>query len=106
MITALYLTAGSLDLAVAFWLRRRFSGAGYKTRYAIVLIIYNLYIAAFHMNLAEYGCAFFHGCLQDFHENYPIIAAFAFLCAVLHCLALPVEWTPGRWIRRKFDPRL
>lgn len=101
MTTSLFLIFVAAGLATAFFLRARFSGKNFKLLYFIPCVIFNLFLAAFYMELVDKSCILFYGCFPTLHDNFPVIVWTSLVCIFVHCMVFPVEWEPKRWFRKR-----
>ena len=106
MITAIFFAVTVPTLIIAFILKSRFSGENYSTRSTIGSMLFNLVCGVFHMALTQSGCLLFYQCFPNIEDSHPVILWLSFFCILLHCLAIPSEWEPRRWFRKKNKSRL
>lgn len=92
MISVLYMLAAAAVLAVAYFLKIYFSGKRFRVWIFLCCVTVNLFLAAFHLKLADTACVMFYECLPRLHDEHPVIAWAALVAMLLHCFAFPVEW--------------
>lgn len=79
-----------VSLSCAFFFKWRSSKIKYESwRYCFSGVFNFVFICAY-MRFVDQGCMVFTECLGKEYQNYPLMAAVAFVAAILHACSFPV----------------
>ena len=83
-----------ISLSCALFFKLRSLKIKYESWQYCFFGVFNFVFVCVYMRFVGQGCMVFTKCLGKEYENYPLMAAVAFVAAILHACSFPVEREP------------